>query len=149
MKLLIVTNNPDRASFKQRIEIHIASLENRGIACEVAVLPSGSLDRRKLFRLSSEFSAVFLHKKRLNWLDTHWLRGYAGKIIYDFDDAIMYDDRRPEHVSYKRQNDFARTVKLADAVIAGNRYLAEHAVKFQKAVEILPTGLKGPHALCH
>ena len=142
MKLLIVTNNPERASFRQRIEIHIASLENCGIACEVAVLPSGSLDRRKLFRLSSQFSAVFLHKKRLNWFDAYWLRGYAGKIIYDFDDAIMYNDRRPEQVSHKRQRNFARTVKLADAVIAGNRYLAEHAVKFQKAVEILPTGLR-------
>jgi glycosyltransferase involved in cell wall biosynthesis len=141
MKLLIVTNNPNRASFKQRIEIHIASLENRGIACEVAVLPSGSLDRRKLLKLGSEFSAVFLHKKRLNWLDTYWLRGYAGKIIYDFDDAVMYNDRRPEQVSRKRLHDFERTVKLADAVIAGNRYLAEHAAKFNKAVEILPTGL--------
>jgi glycosyltransferase involved in cell wall biosynthesis len=53
----------------------------------------------------------------------------------------MYDDNRPDKPSRKRQRDFQRTVKLADLVIAGNKYLAELARSFNNNVEILPTGL--------
>jgi hypothetical protein len=38
MSFLILTNNPDRASFRQRIEAYIPLLEVAGIECEVAVL---------------------------------------------------------------------------------------------------------------
>jgi glycosyltransferase involved in cell wall biosynthesis len=54
----------------------------------------------------------------------------------------MYDDRSPELPSRKRKRDFARTVKLADAVIAGNKYLADHALEFSGKVKVLPTGLR-------
>ncbi len=96
----------------------------------------------RLFRQSRRYDGVFLQKKRLNSFDAFWLRKYARKVIYDFDDAVMYDDERPELSSRKRQRDFARTVRLADTVIAGNKYLADHALKFNDNIKILPTGLR-------
>jgi len=141
MNLLVLTNNPARASFRQRIEVYLDILRDNGIDCEVARFPSGSLARRKLFRQAANFDGVFLHKKRLNFIDAFWLRRYAKKIIYDFDDAIMYSDKRPEKPSRKRQNSFQRTVKLADMVIADNSYLAGHARNFNRNVEVLTTGL--------
>jgi glycosyltransferase involved in cell wall biosynthesis len=84
---------------------------------------------------------VFLHKKALNPLDAAWLAKYAKKVIYDFDDAIMYAPQDPDGPGRKRRNSFRRTVKLADLVIAGNPYLADHARKFNNNVEVLPTGL--------
>jgi glycosyltransferase involved in cell wall biosynthesis len=69
------------------------------------------------------------------------MKRYCRKIIYDLDDAVMYDDKNPDRPSRKRLKVFERTVKLADMVIAGNVYLAEHARKFNPNVEILPTGL--------
>ncbi|MHC4629171.1 MAG: hypothetical protein ACYTDV_19505, partial [Planctomycetota bacterium] len=66
MKLLVVTNNPDRASFKQRIEIYLDILRAGGIDCEVAKLPAGSLARLRLFKRAADFDGVFLHKKGLN-----------------------------------------------------------------------------------
>lgn len=141
MKILIITNNPDRASFRQRIEIHLDCLRAEGINCTVCRYPTGPVGRLKLLQLSRDFDAVFLHKKRLNPLDALLLHRYARKVVYDFDDAVMYDDKHPEIPSKKRQMDFQRTAKLADLVIAGNAYLAEHARKFNKNVEVLPTGL--------
>jgi glycosyltransferase involved in cell wall biosynthesis len=91
--------------------------------------------------MAGEFDAVLLHKKTLNFWDAKILRKHAHKIIYDFDDAIMYSPRQPDcrHSSHKRL--FERTVKLADCVIAGNAYLAEHAKPFCRDIHILPTGL--------
>ena len=88
-----------------------------------------------------EFDGVFLQKKGLNPFDAFWLRKYSKKIIYDFDDAIMYSPKTPERYSLSHFRRFRRTAKLADMVIAGNSYLAEHARKFNSNVEILPTGL--------
>ena len=142
MKLLIVTNNPDRASFRQRIGIYLGTLRTGGIDCEVAKMRAGTLARYKLFKRAADFDGVFLHKKRPNWIDSYWLGRYAARIIYDFDDAIMYDDRSPERFSHKRKRDFIRTVKLADTVMAGNSYLADHASRFNGNIVILPTGLR-------
>lgn len=141
MKLLIITNNPDRASFRQRIGIYLDFLRGKGIDCEVERFPSGSLARRMLFKKTANFDGVFIHKKRLNSFDAFWLRRYAQKIIYDFDDAVMYSDKNPDRPSRKRQKSFQRTIQLADMVIAGNSYLAEHAGRFHLNVNILPTGL--------
>jgi glycosyltransferase involved in cell wall biosynthesis len=141
MKLLVITNNPDRASFRQRIEIYLDCLRAEGINCTVCLYPTDPVGRLKLLQSSRDFDAVFLHKKRLNPLDALLLHRYARKVIYDFDDAVMYDDNRPDKPSRKRRRDFQRTVKLADLVIAGNKYLAELAKPFNNNVEILPTGL--------
>jgi len=136
-----VTNNPARASFRQRIGVYFDFLHSKSINCEVAKLPPGSLERRKLFKQAAEFDGVFLHKKGLNFLDAFWLRKYSKKIIYDFDDAIMYNPKTPDRHSLSHFIPFRRTVGLANAVIAGNSYLANHAKRFNPNIEILPTGL--------
>ncbi len=141
MNLLILSNNTKRASFRQRIGVYLDTLRQNGTSCEVVQLPSGWMARRKLFKRAVGFDGVFLHKKKLNFLNALWLRHYARKVIYDFDDAVMHSDKNPEKPCYIRQRSFGRTIKLADLVIAGNSYLAEHAKRLNPNVQILPTGL--------
>jgi glycosyltransferase involved in cell wall biosynthesis len=141
MKILVIISNPKRASFRQRIAVHLDTLRANEIYCKVVKLPPGPLARRKLFQQATDYDCVILHKKALNYLNAIWLRRYSRKIVYDFDDAIMYDASNPDRPSLKRQKAFQRTVSLVDMVIAGNSYLAEHAIKFSKNVKILPTGL--------
>ena len=141
MNLLVLTNNPNRASFGQRIASHLGALRDNGIDCEVVKFPDGSLARRKLFQRAASFDGVLLHKKALNPIDAFWVRRYGNKVLYDFDDAIMYSEKHPDRPSRKRQKSFRRTVQLADIIIAENPCLAEHARQFNKTVEILPTGL--------
>jgi len=141
MNLLILTNNLKRASYRLRIELYLDTLRTNGIDCQVAQLPSGNLARRRLFKKAADFDAVFLHRKILNLFDAFWLRRYSRKIIYDYDDALMYSDRKPGRNDWSRQRRFRRSVELSDLVIAGNSYLAEHAQRFNPRVEVLPTGL--------
>jgi len=141
MKLLIISNNLNRAGFRQRIAVYIDILKENGITCEVVKLPSGSYSRRKLFKRAKEFDGVLLHKKGLNPFDAFWLRKYSKKTIYHFDDAIMYNDKKPNRNSRSHFIPFRRSVKLADMVIVGNSYLAEHALRFNSNVTILKTGI--------
>jgi glycosyltransferase involved in cell wall biosynthesis len=142
MNLLIVTNNPHRASFRQRIGVYLGILQANGIACKVAKLPSSLYSRQKLFKRAKDFDGVLLHKKGLNVIDGFWLRKYSKKIIYNFDDAVMYSDKRPDRNSRSHFIRFRRSVKLADMVIVGNSYLAERARRFNSNVKILPIGLE-------
>lgn len=141
MRVLVITNNPDRASFRQRIELYLGALGRKGIEVHVEKFPPGFFARVKLLRTAADFDAVLLHKKRLNPIDASLLCRYAKKIIYDFDDAVMYSDRKPEKSDGKRRRDFKRTVRIASLVIAGNDYLAKLARKLNPNVAILPTGL--------
>lgn len=99
------------------------------------------IGRFRLLKSARNYDAVFLHKRRLNFFNAIILRKYAKHIIYDFDDAVMFDDKKPDKYSLKRQFSFARTVKLADIVLAGNPYLAGKARPYNSNVHILPTGL--------
>lgn len=141
MKVLIISNNPARPSYRHRIGVYIGTMRRAGIDCEVVKLPAGSLARLRLFKQAAGFDGILLHKKKLNFFDGHRLRRYSKKIIYDFDDAVMYSPKAPQRRSFLRLRAFRRTVKLADMVIAGNKYLAEHALRFNPHVEVLPTGL--------
>jgi len=141
MRVLIITNNPNRASFRQRIGAYLDTFAAEGILAEVALLPKGFLARRRLFRQAADFDGVFLHKKKLNWHDAWQLRRYSKKIIYNFDDAIMYSDVRPGRYSRAHAVPFRRTVQLADMVITGSAYLAERARPFNTNVHVLPLGL--------
>lgn len=141
MKLLIITNNPDRASFKQRIGIYLKTLAVNGIECKIAVLPSGCLARYKLFKKAGEFDGVFLHKKCLNPVDAYNLRKNCRKLIFNYDDAIMYSDKSPDRLSLSHLIPFKRTVRIADMIITGSAYLAAQAQKLNSNVKVLPIGL--------
>lgn len=141
MRLLVLTNNTQRPSFRQRIEIYLDFLQQNDIHCDVESFPHSSLACRRLFGKARQYDAVFLQKKRLNAWNGYWLRRYSRMIIYDFDDAIMYDNKDSQHGAATREKRFARTVTLADHVIAGNNYLAEHARRHNPNVHVIPTGL--------
>ncbi|HNZ04608.1 MAG TPA: glycosyltransferase family 4 protein [Myxococcota bacterium] len=141
MRLLVITHNSNRASFRQRIGAYLDTFAQQGIATEVALLPEGLLARRRLFRQARDFDGVLLHKKKLNRHDAWCLRRNSRKVIYNFDDAIMYSSARPGVYSRAHAIPFRRTVQLADLVIAGSAYLADEARPFNRNVCVLPLGL--------
>ncbi len=141
MQLLVLTNNPDRASFRQRVSVYRDILADRGVQTEVAGAPRGFFRASRLFRRARHFDAVFIHKKKFNLLDAFALRRHSRRIIYSFDDAVMLDHTRPESDSRAHYVPFRRIVRLADMVIAGSNYLAERARPFNANVHVLPIGL--------
>ncbi|MBN1817504.1 MAG: glycosyltransferase family 4 protein [Sedimentisphaerales bacterium] len=142
MKLMVITNNPERAGYRQRIGVYLEFLARRGIACTVERLPANFWARRQLFRKSGEFDGVFLQKKKLNVWDAFWLKSSARRIIYSYDDAILFSDKRPGRYSRAHVVPFRRTVRLADMVLVGSSYLAEQGRPFNPNVRILPLGLE-------
>lgn len=139
--ILVISSNLSRASFRQRIREYLPYLHDAGIQTEVCQLPTNQISRWMLFYSARRFDAVLLHKKRLNMFDAKVLRHYSKKILYDFDDAIMYSPTKPDSDWTSHFRLFRRTAKMVDVMIAGNEYLAEHARRYCSNVYLLPTGL--------
>ena len=72
------------------------------------------------------------------------LRRSARHLVFDFDDAVLFRDsydRRGPHCSRRRQR-FAAIVRCADAVIAGNDFLADLRLRAgapAQRVHLIPT----------
>ena len=140
MRILILTNNPERASFRQRFGVYIDILDQHGIHCQVARLSKGRT-RRGVLKSASEYDGVILHKKGLNLFDARRLRKHARKIIYNYDDAVMLSPSNPERYSRSHNVPFRRSVSIADMVLCGSQYLADFAKDLNNNIQILPIGL--------
>jgi glycosyltransferase involved in cell wall biosynthesis len=103
------------------------------------------IKRANHIRKVKQYNAVFIYREAFMLGTIRFEKKIKKKkvpIIYDFDDAIWLNDvseankelrwlKRPE-----KTNDICQ---LATLVITGNNYLADHARKFNKNVEVIPT----------
>ena len=129
MKALALVESPRHVCCRYRVRAFEPALNRAGWSLEVQGLARGSMPRLAQLGRSAGYDAVLLQRKLLPAWQLKALRKRARRLIYDFDDAVLYrdsyDPRGPFDI--RRASRFVRTVGLADLVIAGNDYLAEAA----------------------
>jgi glycosyltransferase involved in cell wall biosynthesis len=116
-----------------------------GHTLELRPLPASGLARFLLFRELRTADAVILQRKLLPRIQLNWLRHYAKRLIFDFDDAIWLRDSYSQKGSTcrRRFRRFARTVRSVDCVVGGNSFLIEQARTLapRTEVELIPTSI--------
>jgi glycosyltransferase involved in cell wall biosynthesis len=71
-----------------------------------------------------------------------YIRKKAKKIIYDFDDALMYRSSGSKNpYSFSRRVRFAYMMKRVDFVIAGNQFLKSEVLPYNPNMEVIPTSI--------
>lgn len=130
MKLLCLTTRLDRPSTRYRLLQYIPYINSSGIETDVVVIPKGFRRLRGIKR----YDGVFIQKKLFSRIEQWYLRRNAGKIIFDFDDAVMYT-KSNFSTSSRRCKRFRYMAGIADLIIAGNEYLAGYS---RKAI-VVPT----------
>lgn len=129
MRALALVEAPDHVCCRYRILAFAPALDTAGWSLTVEGLASNPITRLAQFAGSSRFDAVILQRKLLSPWDFCTLRRCAKRLIFDFDDAVLYrdsNDPRGPHCK-RRQVRFKLTVRRSDAVIAGNQFLARTA----------------------
>ncbi|WP_337176793.1 glycosyltransferase family 4 protein [Paludisphaera sp.] len=131
MRLLALVDSPDHVCCRYRIRAFEPALREAGwsLACEP--LARGALPRLRQLRGASRFDAVLLQRKLLPGWQFAILRRNARRLAFDLDDAVfLRDSYSPRGVaSRRRMGRFARTVRGADVVLAGNDFLADAALR--------------------
>jgi len=67
-------------------------------------------------------------------------RRRAKRIVYDFDDSVMYRNSKSENpFSATRKRRFTQMIRASDYVLAGNAFLKDEVRPVNPNVEVLPT----------
>jgi glycosyltransferase involved in cell wall biosynthesis len=142
MKVLFLIQGWKVAASRYRVLQYIPYITSRGIEAKVHLYPRTFKETLQFFNDLSHYHIVFLQRKRFKQPLLGLLRKKAKRVIYDFDDAVMYkNSTAPSPYSRTRQKRFARIIKAADYVIAGNNFLRDQAAKFTERVTVIPTSI--------
>lgn len=145
MKALALVESPEHVCCRYRVGAFAPALARAGVGLELLGLSGrGAGGRWEAWKAAKGADVVLLQRKLLPTWQVALLRSRARRLIFDFDDAVIYrdsNDPRGPHCR-RRSARFAATVRAADVVLAGNRFLADLAIEAgaaAKKVEVLPT----------
>jgi glycosyltransferase involved in cell wall biosynthesis len=140
MKVLFLIQGREGAASRYRVLQYLPYLESRGIEANITAYPATAGEFYTFFRELPGYDCLFLQRKRFHGLLLKMLRKRAKKIVYDFDDAVMYrNSTASSPYSVVRRRRFAAMVRASDSVIAGNSFLKEQAGYYNSHVTTIPT----------
>ncbi len=126
---------------RYRIAAFRPHLESAGHTLTVRELGGSFIQRFRAIRSTRSADVIILQRKLLSLPELVLLRRSARKLVFDFDDALWLRDSYSGKGfdSGRRQRRFGATVRRCDVVVAGNRFLAEEARRFNPSVTVIPT----------
>jgi len=141
-RLLFLGAGLAAASWRFRVAQYLPHLRARGIAVQTADLQCPPRERRRILDDAAGADAVCIHRAWLTRLELRRLRRAARRVVFDFDDAIMFRDSSARRVtSWQRRRRLVRMLRGVDAVVAGNAYLAAWARRVRADVAVVPTAI--------
>jgi glycosyltransferase involved in cell wall biosynthesis len=142
MKALFLIQGWEVAASRYRVLQYIPYLKSHGVEATVSLYPRSLKENIEFFRDLLRYDIVFLQRKRFNQPRLRWLRRRAKRIVYDFDDSVMYrNSKAKDPVSQTRKRRFRQMINASDFVIAGNEFLKSQVFPFNSNVEVIPTSI--------
>jgi glycosyltransferase involved in cell wall biosynthesis len=171
MKVMFFTQTAESgAASRYRVYQYLDYLRKRGIECMVAYGASNSCTRRvteknrlrdkinfyylepfirraKNFFRVKDYDVIFIQRDLLLYFPALFellIFKMGKKIVFDYDDALF---EAPNHMKYpifyylRGKNKIANIVRWSRHVVAGNKHLADYALRLNKNVTIIPTSI--------
>jgi glycosyltransferase involved in cell wall biosynthesis len=144
VRLVALVQSPDHVCCRYRLTAFRPYLEAAGHQLDVCPWPRRWWTGLRLGKVLRDADVVVLQRRLLPvWL-LYPLRCAAPRLVFDFDDAVfLRDSYAPKGLhSATRLHRFMATIESADAVAAGNSYLAGEASRWAAStqrVHIVPT----------
>ena len=135
---------PDHVSARYRLQAFIPALARAGCTLVLEPIPAACLNGYGSFHACVALMSSCCNVNLLPVLEYRFLRRMARRLIYDFDDAMLYrDSYHPRgHSSVQRARRFSAIVRSSDTVIAGNAFLKDCAIESgarRENVAVIPT----------
>lgn len=140
MKVIFFVQGMHVAASRYRVLQYLPFFQEQNIDTEVFEFPEGIAGWSSMMDRLRGADVVFVQRKRLPRSILMLLKRLKKKVIYDFDDAVMFKNslsRNP--YSLRRTMSFKRMLRYTDLVVAGNMFLKGEAEKYHNHVEVLPT----------
>lgn len=140
MKICFLIQRFDKPSSRYRVLQFLPRLHSVGIETEVLEVSGKWWQRLAILKKAQSFPVVFVQKKLFHLFELKVLKSKGAKLIYDFDDAIMFRHKPvPGSYSWTRHREFVAMMRASDKVLAGNHYLEKKAKEYASDVFYMPT----------
>jgi glycosyltransferase involved in cell wall biosynthesis len=142
MKVAFLIHNTEAPSCRYRVLQYFPYLKQQGTEVSTHLFRHNLMDKWKFYATLGEYDLIFIQRKLFHPVDFWYIRRKAKKIVYDFDDAVMYRSAKSKNPhSFSRRIKFARMMKRADLIIAGNEFLKTKALPHNSNVVVIPTSI--------
>ena len=145
VQLIALVERLDHVCCRYRLEAYRPYWERAGYGLEIRKIPENVLGWLRLGAVLGRADAVILQRKLLRPWQLLLLQRTSRFLIFDFDDAVfLRDSYAPKGIySGRRRRRFVAMVGAADAIVAGNAFLADEAVRQAgvRLVRVIPTCL--------
>ena len=125
MRVLFIAEHGDMPSIRLRLTNLFDRYRAAGIEPTLLTTRSDLGERLRLIREAGRHDVVVLHRTTgLSPLQLTLLRRANPRIIFDFDDALMFRDQKyGQPLRVRTFAKFVRTIESCSAVVAGNEFL--------------------------
>lgn len=143
MRITALVKHPEHVCCRYRIAAFRPSLEKAGHQLDVRGWPEFWLSRLLFYHHLGTTDALVIQRKLLPGWQLRLIRRRVKYLLFDYDDAIFMRNSYSQGGQHEtsRSGRFEAMVRAADAVLAGNPYLAEQAlaVADPRRVHVVPT----------
>ncbi len=140
MEIAFLVSRLDKPSTKFRIIAYLPLLRESGIQAEVFPLSKAKIGRWRVFSHVHLYNLVVIQKKLFSHVELAYIRKQSQKLVYDFDDAVMFKKGEKMDMNKPLRNKrFDRTIRLCDHVIVGNQFLKEESRLESDRISVLAT----------
>jgi glycosyltransferase involved in cell wall biosynthesis len=141
--LTALVDSPEHVCCRYRLAAFRPFLERAGHSLELCPWPASWWGRFRLPSALRHAGAVVVQRRLLPRWQLARLRRAACVLLFDFDDAVFLRDSYSPHGLHSRTRlgRFAAAVRAADAVVAGNAFLRDAALRWTgpERVHVVPT----------
>ena len=142
MKVAFLIHSLEVNGCRYRVLQYLPYLKEQGVDASVHFFQRKWADKSKFYRTLDQYDILYVHRKLFPPIEFRIIRKKVPKIIYDFDDAVMYRSSGASSPhSLSRRMKFAYMMKRVDAVVAGNRFLESEVLPYNASVEVIPTSI--------
>ncbi len=142
MKVAFLIHSLEVNSCRYRVLQYVPYLKEKGIDVSIHFYKRNWLDKLRFYNTLGQYDILYIHRKLFPPLEFWYIRKKARKIIYDFDDAVMYRSSSSKTpYSSSRRLKFSYMMKRIDFVIAGNQFLQSEVLAYHPNAEVIPTSI--------
>jgi len=145
-RILAITQEAYDPAVRYRLGHFVSLLAARGVLVDTAEWPKQSAPRWPIIERAREYDTVVVFRRLMPLKHLRALRKSARYLAFDFDDCVT---RRDSALGYPwplldKVIQFRAMIRCADAVTAGNHYLADLAHRINKSipVDVVPTTIE-------
>jgi glycosyltransferase involved in cell wall biosynthesis len=140
VKVVFFVQGMHVAASRYRVLQYLPFFHAAGIDTKVFEFPENMAGWSSLWEFLKDGDIIFVQRKRLPRSALLFLKRLKKKILYDFDDAVMFKNSLSKNpYSLRRTMSFKRMLHYVDLVVAGNEFLKQEAEKYHTRVKVLPT----------